>query len=95
MRAITIEPIQVLIDGGSRDGRIVLADGSLAAILVSVTSEEAGQEERNMATGWFLEAGFGPCSGLLTVPPPIFPTIDDAQRWVRAALEADLATRSR
>lgn len=79
--------VDVLVDGGSSDGRLVMAQGKLAAVLVRVTAEEVSDTATQ--GGWFLEAGFGPC-GILKVPPPeIFPTEDDALRWIERQLLSD------
>jgi hypothetical protein len=87
MPDITLQPMPVLVDGGSHDGRLVLADGSLVAVFARVTpSETAGGEGR--AGDWFLEAGFGPCGDLMSVRPPVFATLDEAVDWVRATLTA-------
>jgi hypothetical protein len=93
MPTITLQTIPVLTDGGSREGRLVMADGDLAAVFVTVTPEEAGSA--SPGTGWFLEAGFGPCSSLLAVAPPIFASLDEAQAWVREMLDAELVAKSR
>jgi len=74
-------PMEVLTDGGSEEGRLVLADGCLAAVVVSVSSEEAGQ-----ASGWFLEAGFGSCGILTTAVGPVFPSLADVEAWVSGKL---------
>jgi hypothetical protein len=85
MPDITLQPMPVLVDGGSHDGRLVLADGSLVAVFARVSSAEtAGGEGR--PGDWFLEAGFGPCGDLMSVRPPVFATLDEAVDWVRATL---------
>ncbi len=87
MPDITLQPMPVLIDGGSHDGRLVLADGSLVAVFARVTpAETAGGGGR--AGDWFLEAGFGPCGDLMSVRPPVFATLDEAVDWVHATLTA-------
>ena len=95
MRNLTLQPIPVLADGGSRDGRLVLADGQLVAIVVKVTADETASAGERSTTGWFLEAGFGPCSALVAVAPPIFPSLDEAQAWVRETMDAELVAKSR
>ena len=85
MPDITLQPMPVLIDGGSHEGRLILADGSLVAVFARVTpGETAGGEGR--AGDWFLEAGFGPCGDLMSVRPPVFATLNEAVGWVRATL---------
>jgi hypothetical protein len=95
MNLTTLQPIPVLADGGSRDGRLVLVDDHLVAVFVAVTPEEAGSAALGSGSGWYLEAGFGPCSSLLAVPPPIFSSLDEAQAWVREVLDAELVAKSR
>ena len=87
MPDITLQEISVMVDGGSHEGRLVFADGHLAAVFARVTPEEtAGGHDR--ATGWFLEGGFGPCSSLMSVDPPVFAGLEDALDWVLGRLEA-------
>jgi hypothetical protein len=90
MRNITLQSISVLADGGPHDGHLVLADGHLAAVLARVTAEETAGG-RGQPTGWFLEAGFGPCGSLMSVRPPVFASLDQALEWVRARLDAGLS----
>ena len=79
-RNIDFEPIQVVTDGGSRDGCLALIDQALIAVFVQVSAEEGGNG--SISCGWFREAGFGPCSDLMTVNPPVFATLDEAAEWV-------------
>ncbi|WP_246529075.1 hypothetical protein [Microvirga zambiensis] len=89
MRDITLQPMPVLADGGRHEGQLILADGQLVAVFTWVTSEEtAGGDER--AGGWFLEAGFGPCSSLISATPPVLATLNDAVSWVRDRLDHGL-----
>jgi len=87
---ITLQSISVLSDGGSHEGRLVLVGKDLVAVFAKVTAEEAEENagSRRQTGGWFLEAGFGPCSILMTVSPSVFPTLDQALDWVRERLEA-------
>ncbi|WP_114943579.1 hypothetical protein [Microvirga calopogonii] len=89
MSDITLQAMPVLADGGRHEGQLVLVDGQLVAVFTWVTPEEtAGGHEQ--AGGWFLEAGFGPCSGLISTTPPVLSTLDDAVTWVRTQLDTDL-----
>ncbi len=76
---LMLQPIQV--NTGSRDseGRLVLANNCLVAVLVRLDGEEHG----TLRGRWSLEAGFGPCSDL---PPRPFRSLADAQRWVQRQL---------
>ncbi|WP_243369185.1 hypothetical protein [Microvirga solisilvae] len=86
---ITLQPISVLSDGGSHEGRLVFSGNDLVAVLTRVSAEEtAGGHNGN--GGWFLEAGFGPCSILMTPSQPVFPTLEKAVEWVRERLASDL-----
>ena len=89
MRDIILQAMPVMADGGRHEGQLVLADGQLVAVFTWVTPEETiGGQER--AGGWFLEAGFGPCSDLLSARPPVLADLDEAVIWVRARLENGL-----
>ena len=78
---ITLEPREILNDGSKRVGYLVYSAGALAAVVIAVTEEDTGA-----TPGWFVEAGFGPCSSLRVVDPPIFPTLDDVAPWVAAQI---------
>lgn len=83
---IILQTISVMVDGGSHEGRLVFSGKNLVAVFAKVTAEEnAGS--RTGTGGWFLEAGFGPCSILMTTSPPVFRTIEEAIDWVQERLE--------
>ena len=94
MDDITLQPVSVRNDGGSHEGRLVLANGDLIAVFVRVTAEEA-TGGGSQAGGWFLEAGFGPCGTLMISGHPIFATLDDAVEWVRQRLQAGIDSTAR
>jgi len=77
---ITLQPIPVMTGSQDHEGRLVLADGQLAAVLVRLSDEVHGEEQG----GWFLEAGFGPCDG---PEHPIFESFDEAEAWVRRKIK--------
>lgn len=77
---IETELMPVLVDGGSKDGCLVTADGRLAAVFVMVTAGDVGDGADD--GGWFLEAGFGPCGLLRQSAAPVFPDMKEALRWV-------------
>ncbi len=85
MNELSLQPVAVLTDGGSQEGRLVLADGQLVAVFVRVTAEETEGSEQG--DGWFLEVGFGPCGSLVTVQPPVFASLDEAALWVKRRLD--------
>ena len=78
-------PIEVLVDGGKRDGQIVRIGSALAAVLVRVGRDDADLPEPE---GWFLEAGFGPCSTLMVKAPSVFASEHDALLWVEQRLRS-------
>jgi len=86
---LSLQPVSVLSDGGGHEGQLVFSGADLVAVFARVSAEEnAGS--RSQIGGWFLEAGFGPCSILMTTRPPVFPTLDEAVAWVQERLETGL-----
>jgi hypothetical protein len=81
---IASEQIEVLVDGGSSEGRLVSLRHKLVAVLVRVSAAEAGT---GGGGGWFLEAGFGPCSILKTQAPDVFRSEDEALLWIEHQLQ--------
>ncbi len=76
-----MQPIQVHTGSSDEEGRLVLVEGRLVAVLVRLTDRA-----HDVLVGtWFLEAGFGPCAA---TSPPVFQTLDAAQDWVRIQIEA-------
>jgi hypothetical protein len=90
MREITLQSLQVLVDGGPHEGQLVLTDGQLVAVLTRVPAEEAAGGE-HPAGGWYLEAGFGPCSDIMSITPPVFANLEEAVEWVRVRMDAGFA----
>lgn len=78
--AITFQPIAVETNSRDAEGMLVLANGSLVAVLVHLTDEAHAAAERRH---WFLEAGFGRCSA---APPPLFADLDVARDWLEERL---------
>ncbi|MPR13098.1 hypothetical protein [Microvirga tunisiensis] len=72
--------MRVLIDGHDSEGRLILADGQLAAVIVRLDGETHAPEHKGL---WNLEAGFGKCA-VRTVPP--FKTPEEAGAWVEQTL---------
>jgi hypothetical protein len=77
---LKLQPVQVMTGHADSDGRLVLADEQLVAVLVRLEDEEYGPKRG----GWFLEAGFGPCGVSM---PPVFATLDDAVTWLTQQLK--------
>lgn len=80
MAELETRALSVLTDGGSRDGLLVLAEGKLAAVLIQIGADETGVP--GSQGGWYLEAGFGPCGILMTLPPDVFSQEREALDWV-------------
>jgi hypothetical protein len=53
---ITFQPIEVLTASEDRDGRLVLVDGKLAAVLVRLSDQA---HDPLLRGAWYFEAGFG------------------------------------
>ena len=80
--SVTFQPIPVLINShGNNEGRLVLVDGQLIAVLVRLDGDVDAAELKG---SWFLESGTGPCS---VVDPPVFPDLADARSWVEGRLQ--------
>lgn len=82
-------PVEVLTDGGSTGGLLVMAGGKLAAVLIHVRADETGEDEGT--DGWYVEAGFGPCSILVTLPPQVFADEQAALNWVAHQIDEHLS----
>src|SRR3712207_3229460 len=76
---ITLQETPVMTGSDDREGRLVLADGQLVAVPVSLADEMHGKA----CGGWFVETGFGPCR---TAVPPALGDLDEVQAWVRRQL---------
>lgn len=81
--------IRIFVDHGSRTGRSAYSGGTLVGILIPVTAEEEGESGLG---GWYLEAGFGPCSLMTVGPPPIFTNLGEAATWFSDNLAGDAKT---
>ena len=80
--SLLVQPVRVATGSADEDGRLVLADGRLVAVLVRLADEiHAGR-----VGSWHLEAGFGPCAA--EVPSPTFDSLGAAQAWVERQLAA-------
>lgn len=82
---ISFQPMRVLIDGHDTDGRLILADNHLAAVIVRLDSEHHDPEHKGQ---WHLEAGFGKCR---VCDAPLFRTPEDAGAWVQQTLMSKIA----
>ncbi|MDR7038625.1 hypothetical protein J2X36_003395 [Methylobacterium sp. BE186] len=77
--SLHLEPIRVATGSGDEEGRLVLMQDRLVAVLVRL-SEQHGPD----AGRWFLEAGLGPLAG---PDQPSFAGLDEAQDWILRRLD--------
>ena len=77
---ITFRPIEILTDGADHEGRLVLADGVLVAVLVLLADPVY---ELPVRGSWYLEIGFG---AALDMRHDVFVTLDDAADVIAAEL---------
>jgi hypothetical protein len=80
MVEVTWQPIRVETGTSEEDGRLVLADGKLIAVLVCLSDEHPQPELHGQ---WFVEAGFGP----IFQKHEVFSTLEDAVAWIRQTVE--------
>jgi hypothetical protein len=90
--AITFQHLPVLIDGHDTEGRLVLHEGQLVAVLARLDGHAHDQEFKGR---WHLEAGLGPCQAVGTY---LFDTLEAAADWadrrVRSQCKPSLARRA-
>jgi hypothetical protein len=79
---ISTRPIPVLIDGHDSEGRLVLADGQLVAVIVLLDGQHHSPEEKGR---WHLEAGFGKCTPH-PAGDPLWNTPEEAGMWIQNKL---------
>ena len=80
MVEVTWQPIRVETGTSEEDGRLVLADGKLVAVLVRLSDE---YPQPDLHGQWFVEAGFGP----IFQKHEVFSTFEDAVAWIRQTVE--------
>jgi hypothetical protein len=81
LTGITFQPIEVRTGCEDREGRLVLLEGVLAAVLVRL-DDPIHDADRGR---WFLEAGLGSLFGVSPLP---FADLDEAQAWLHGHLLA-------
>lgn len=79
---LVLQPVQVNTASHDSEGRLVLSDDCLVAVLVRLDGEEHGL----LRGKWLLEAGFGPCC---QPAPATFPSLEAAETWVREQLGSE------
>jgi hypothetical protein len=83
---ISFQPMRVLIDGHDSEGRLILVNGDLAAVIVRLDGQTHDPEHKGL---WNLEAGFGRCS---VRDAPLFKTPEEAGGWVEQTLTRKAAS---
>ena len=78
---ITFQPMRVRIDGHDSEGRLVLVDNQLVAVIVRLDGQSHHSKQRGL---WHVEAGFGMYN--VPSPMPLFKTLEEAGAWVERAL---------
>jgi hypothetical protein len=78
---ISFKPMRVRIDGHDSEGRLVLVDDQLVAVIVRLDGQSHAPDQRGL---WHLEAGFGMYN--VPRPMPLFKTLEEAGAWVERAL---------
>jgi hypothetical protein len=78
---LTLQPIPVFTASADEDGRLVLADGHLVAVLVRLSDDN----EPHLRGSWFLEAGFGLLDNAVK---EIFLDLEHARTWIYGRLVA-------
>jgi hypothetical protein len=78
---ITFQPIPVALDDESVEGRLVLADSHLVAVLVMLSPSH-----EEFAGKWFAEALFG---ALAEEGNPVFTDLEEARTWIMSRVRAD------
>jgi hypothetical protein len=82
---ITFQPMRVLIDGHDSEGKLILADGQLAAVIARLD----GKAHRSKHRGWWhLEARLGKCA---VRTEHLFKTLEEAGDWVQRTLTGKAA----
>lgn len=75
---LELKPIELAED--DNEGRLVLHDGRLLAVLSCLSDQHAAN-----AGQWFIECGFGPVSGA----ERYFEDLAEAEAWFNAAIGAN------
>lgn len=77
---ISFRTMRVLIDGKDTEGKLVLVDSQLAAVIARLDGKAHRLKHRGR---WHLEAGLGKCAVRTT---HLFKTPEDAGAWVARIL---------
>ena len=82
---IALQPVRVSVGLLDEEGRMVLVDGTLVAVLVRLTGP---YDDPHLHGKWCVQRGFGP----LSQGNEVFSTLEEAEDWV---LQNYLAERKR
>lgn len=88
---IAFQVTRIFVDDSARTGRSAFSGGTLIGVLIPVSGDEQGEDGFG---GWYLEAGFGPCSLMTVGPPPIFADLGEAAAWFTMNLAGEAGTAS-
>ena len=83
--AVSFVSIPINTYGGDTEGRLVMVDGRLVALLSRLDAEYHEADSKGF---WHLEVGLGPCDEVRPVP---FKTLEDAGTWVQSRLRRGLS----
>ena len=78
---ITFQPIPVALDDEKLEGRLVLADAHLVAVLVMLSPSH-----EEFAGKWFAEALFG---SLSEEGNPVFANLEEARAWIASKVRVE------
>jgi hypothetical protein len=78
---IVFQPISIETSTADTDGRLVLVDGRLAALLIRLQDEMHPEDLRG---AWFVEAAFGALSE--EAGTASFTTLEEAADWIKRRL---------
>jgi hypothetical protein len=79
---ITFQPIPVALDDETVEGRLVLVDSHLVAVMVMLSPSH-----EEFAGKWFAEALFG---SLAEEGNPVFSDLEEARTWISARVRANV-----
>src|SRR4051794_30522521 len=75
---ISHQSIHVNTSSPDHEGELIFANSSLVAVLIALNPSSGHKPE--LWHKWFLETGYGPCSG--EQPGPVFESLEAAEAWV-------------
>jgi hypothetical protein len=82
---LSLQPVRVATGSADEEGRLVLAEGQLVAVLTRLSAQHG-----ELAGRWFLEAGFGRLDG---PAHPSFADLAAAQAWIAQHLNQTRQSR--